>query len=101
MTGLKITDHVLEGENVEIVPCDKDSGVFSSGFPDTVVVHYTAAGSISSAVRTLTDPQVKASAHLVIGREGEIMQLVPFNKIAWHAGKSEYQGRKGLRRSAQ
>ena len=96
MTGLKITDHVLEGENVEIVPCDKDSGIFNSGFPDTVVIHYTAAGSISSAVRTLTDPQVKASAHLVIGREGEIMQLVPFNKIAWHAGKSEYQGRKGM-----
>jgi len=96
MTGLKITDHVLEGENVEIVPCDKDSGLFTNGLPDTVVLHYTAAGSVSSAVRTLTDLHVKASAHLVIGREGEIMQLVPFNKIAWHAGKSEYQGRKGL-----
>lgn len=27
----------------------------------------------------------KASAHLIIGRGGELVQLVPFDTVAWHA----------------
>ena len=34
------------------------------------------------------------SAHLVIGRQGEAYQLVPFDKRAWHAGESEFEGRR-------
>ena len=34
----------------------------------------------------------------VIGRGGEVFQLVPFNIEAWHAGKSWYAGRGGLNR---
>jgi N-acetyl-anhydromuramoyl-L-alanine amidase len=36
---------------------------------------------------------LKASAHALIRRDGQIVQYVPFNRRAWHAGKSEYQGR--------
>lgn len=36
---------------------------------------------------------VKVSAHLLIRRDGQILQFVPFNKRAWHAGVSEYDGR--------
>ena len=35
----------------------------------------------------------RVSAHLVIGRQGEAYQLVPFDKRAWHAGESEFEGR--------
>jgi AmpD protein len=34
-----------------------------------------------------------ASAHALIRRDGQIVQYVPFGQRAWHAGKSEYQGR--------
>jgi AmpD protein len=34
----------------------------------------------------------KVSAHILIRRGGEMVQFVPFNKRAWHAGKSEYKG---------
>lgn len=37
--------------------------------------------------------QLTVSSHLLIKRTGEIMQYVPFDKRAWHAGKSNYQGR--------
>lgn len=37
--------------------------------------------------------QLKVSSHLLIRREGEIVQYVPFHQRAWHAGVSEYQGR--------
>ncbi len=37
--------------------------------------------------------QLKVSAHLLIKRDGSCVQYVPFDKCAWHAGKSEYEGR--------
>jgi N-acetyl-anhydromuramoyl-L-alanine amidase len=37
--------------------------------------------------------QLKVSSHLVIKRTGKIEQYVPFDKRAWHAGQSNYQGR--------
>ena len=33
----------------------------------------------------------KVSAHILIRRDGEVVQFVPFNKRAWHAGQSEYK----------
>ena len=38
---------------------------------------------------------LKASAHALIRRDGQIVQYVPFHLRAWHAGQSEYQGRQG------
>lgn len=38
--------------------------------------------------------QLTVSAHILIRRTGEVVQYVPFDKRAWHAGKSEYEGRK-------
>lgn len=37
--------------------------------------------------------QLTVSSHLVIKRTGEIVQYVPFDKRAWHAGQSNYKGR--------
>lgn len=37
--------------------------------------------------------QLKVSAHILIKRDGSCVQYVPFNKRAWHAGKSAYEGR--------
>ena len=36
---------------------------------------------------------LKVSSHLLIKRDGDIVQYVPFNKRAWHAGVSSYQAR--------
>jgi AmpD protein len=37
---------------------------------------------------------LKVSCHLFIERNGQIHQYVPFNKRAWHAGKSMFNGAK-------
>lgn len=36
---------------------------------------------------------LRVSAHLLVRRDGGITQYVPFNKRAWHAGESCFQGR--------
>jgi len=36
---------------------------------------------------------LRVSAHLLIRRDGSLMQFVPFHKRAWHAGASNFRGR--------
>lgn len=37
---------------------------------------------------------LRVSSHLMINREGQVTQYVPLSKRAWHAGESEFKGRK-------
>ncbi|AZL85737.1 1,6-anhydro-N-acetylmuramyl-L-alanine amidase AmpD [Aliivibrio salmonicida] len=37
--------------------------------------------------------QFKVSAHCLIRRDGRVIQFVPFNSRAWHAGASSFAGR--------
>ncbi|MCU4177093.1 N-acetylmuramoyl-L-alanine amidase [Carboxylicivirga sp. N1Y90] len=95
-SNLSISDHLLKGDG--IIPYlleHTKGGEFQSSYPDSVIIHYTAGGSAESSARHLRNKDVKASAHLVIGRAGEIYQIVPFNYQAWHAGKSKYGSRVG------
>jgi N-acetyl-anhydromuramoyl-L-alanine amidase len=41
---------------------------------------------------------VRVSAHLFIDRRGRVIQFVPFDQSAWHAGVSDWRGRKGCNR---
>src|SRR5512137_485333 len=36
---------------------------------------------------------LRVSAHLLLRRDGEVVQYVPFQRRAWHAGVSSWQGR--------
>lgn len=68
--------------------------------PRFLVMHYTAGRSFESSVTYLCKPEAKASAHLVVGRAGEVAQLAPFDRIAWHAGTSHWHGLSSLNRYA-
>ena len=37
--------------------------------------------------------ELRVSSHLLIRRDGELVQYVPFHKRAWHAGVSSFRGR--------
>jgi len=37
--------------------------------------------------------QLRVSSHLLIRRDGEVVQYVPFHERAWHAGVSQFLGR--------
>jgi N-acetylmuramoyl-L-alanine amidase len=64
--------------------------------PRIVVMHYTASTSTAGSVAWLRTPASKASAHVVIAQDGTVTQLVPFDLVAWHAGKSELRDLRGL-----
>ena len=93
---MKIQEHWLHGPGIVRQQTNKHSGPVDG--PQLIVLHYTAGANALSSVEHLTHPQVQASAHLVIGREGTVWQLLPFHLAAWHAGLSHYQGRRGVNR---
>lgn len=87
---MKIINHRLDG-----VPFKASPNISGMMAPTGVIMHYTAGYTASSAIAILTNPSAKVSAHLVIDRDGSITQLVPFNRIAWHAGPSVLDGING------
>ncbi|RMH34838.1 MAG: N-acetylmuramoyl-L-alanine amidase [Nitrospirae bacterium] len=91
--ALAIDEHRLTGPQVAYRDTPNRGGVIT---PRYLVFHYTAGKSAESSVAWLTNPDAKASAHLVLGRDGRITQLAPFNIKTWHAGRSAWDGLKGL-----
>ena len=91
---MDILNHRLVDCEAVHLTCSKNTRPLVS--PDTIVLQYTAGTNALSTAYYLTRPDVAASAHLVIDRNGDIIQLVPFNVEAWHAGKSFHLGRVNL-----
>ena len=63
---------------------------------DTLILHYTGMPSAAAALERLRDPGAKVSAHYLIEEDGSVVQLVPEERQAWHAGVSHWQGRARL-----
>jgi N-acetylmuramoyl-L-alanine amidase len=66
------------------------------GAVDALILHYTGMPSPAAALDRLCDPDAKVSAHYLIDEDGSVVQLVPEERRAWHAGVSEWQGRAHL-----
>jgi N-acetyl-anhydromuramyl-L-alanine amidase AmpD len=54
-----------------------------------VVIH-VSEGSFLGTISWLRDPEAHASANFVVGRTGQVQELVPLHDIAWHAGNWAY-----------
>jgi len=90
---LRITpNHFVEG--IPVVPTPNKGGSLD---PTLLIVHDTAGAlDYRGSVSWLCNPQAKASAHFVIGRKGEVVQLASCRVKTWHAGKSSYLGRQNV-----
>lgn len=94
---MDILNHRLVDCEAVHLTCSKNTRPLAP--PDTIVLHYTAGSNGLASAHYLSPPRRdRASAHLVIDRKGDIIQLVPFNVEAWHAGKSFHLGRINLNR---
>lgn len=65
---------------------------FDARRPNFVIIHHTTNASVEQSLRVLTDPERKVSAHYLIGRDGRVIQIVPDDARAWHAGESYWGG---------
>lgn len=101
-------------DNGVLVPCDYIASPNFNERPDNevslLVIHNISlppgqfgTGCITdffcNQLNTKADPffseieGVRVSSHLVIERTGRVIQFVPFDKRAWHAGESSFDGR--------
>lgn len=106
LTAVRVKNHKLEGHWYRL---SKDVGRTLDD-PRFVVMHYTAGGSGAASrdymLKSPTQKQrllgeaakVYASAHVVVDRDGSVWQIVPFNRMARHAGTSSWKGLESLNR---
>lgn len=59
--------------------------------PKFLVIHYTAGGSLDGAIDQFRRPN-SVSCHYIIGKNGEPVQMVKHDDVAYHAGKSTWSG---------
>lgn len=93
---MKIKNDMLilsDGAAAKTAPTKKKGNKIA---PVGIVMHYTAGYTTAGDVDQLSRAPAAVSAHVVVGRDGEIVQIVPFNEVAWHAGPSQFKGMKGL-----
>ena len=101
-TGLLSTAHYLSSHNCDERPNPQDISL--------IVVHNISlpprqfgGDGINQLFGNQLNPdehpyyreihELRVSSHLLIRRDGEIVQYVPFHQRAWHAGESSYDGR--------
>jgi N-acetylmuramoyl-L-alanine amidase len=84
--------HLLDGVKRDLLP-----GGLEMRVQRFLVIHFTAGASGQSSINFWKTPDAKgASAHLVIERDGTVIQCRSFNRTCWHAGKSRWKGFNGL-----
>lgn len=97
-------------EGVQYLPTDNHDDRPNGMAVDTLVIHAISmppgeygSGDIERLFVNTLDFEahpffmsiagIRVSAHLLIRRNGEVVQFVPFTKRAWHAGASQFEGR--------
>ena len=61
-----------------------------------IVLHADASPNEKGCLSWIQSSQSKVSYHVLIGRDGTVYTCVPYDRRAWHAGKSEWHGEKDV-----
>ena len=93
---MKIKNHRLMNDDDTAVTFRQSPNMGGSVQHKYLVMHFTAGRNATESVDWLINKRAKASAHVVIGRDGSVTQLVPFDRVAWHAGASSWEGLEGM-----
>lgn len=75
----------------EVVPSpnhDERAG----GPPDIILLHYTGMENAEAALDRLRDTEARVSSHYFVYEDGRVVQMVPEERRAWHAGQSSWDG---------
>jgi N-acetyl-anhydromuramyl-L-alanine amidase AmpD len=54
-----------------------------------IVIHITDGGAnINGTISWFQNPAARVSSHYIVGQDGEVVQMVRHNDVAWHAGNA-------------
>ncbi len=86
-----------EGRRYLFKPADPTNydGKRTMDAPKYIIMHFTTGTEISTTINEFQSP-FTASAHLLIARDGRVIQFVPFNKSAFHVGFAFWEGESNL-----
>ena len=76
----------------DVVPSPNHDERKDGRAPDMILLHYTGMQTGEAALQRLCAPDSKVSAHYVVFEDGRIVQCVPEELRAWHAGVSSWAG---------
>ncbi len=94
-TGDRLTN---KGTPVDYIESSYVGGHFPQP-PKIAVMHFTFGGTARSSAEWFRSPKNPgSSAHLVIERDGSVIQCVTWDRVAWHAGRSRWRDLSGLNR---
>lgn len=99
--AIKDDEHVLrtdEGRRVQYIqahPNGYEPGK-SNPHPKFIIMHFTTGAKMESTISTFKNPSSGVSTHLLIGRDGRIVQFLPFDAIAHHSGYSWWERQSNL-----
>ena len=62
------------------------------GTPDLLILHYTGMVTADRACAWLCNPASRVSCHYLVDEQGIITQMAGEEMLAWHAGKSSWEG---------
>jgi N-acetylmuramoyl-L-alanine amidase len=61
-----------------------------------IVLHADASPTEKGCLSWLQSSESKVSYHALVGRDGKVYTVVPYDRRAWHAGKAEWNGHKDV-----
>lgn len=76
----------------QVVPSPNHDERADGQAPDILLLHYTGMPDENEALRRLCTPAAKVSAHYLVFEDGRVVQMVPEDRRAWHAGLSSWRG---------
>lgn len=83
----RLVDAKPDGLRLEFIP-DESAGPLR---PRIAVIHY-AVTETARATASVLNQREYCSCHVTVDKLGHVIQQVPFNRVAWHAGVSSYGG---------
>lgn len=87
---MEIKNHLLYTDTNEQVGFVETKNFGKVIKPMYIIIHFTAGTTAKSAIDWFKNTESQASAHFVIDKNGDITQMVPTNRRAWHAGTSKW-----------
>ena len=93
---MKVSNHRLVLDDDTPLPFVASPNVGATIVPELLIIHSTAGQTAAGAIAWLTNPKARVSAHVVIGSDGAVTQLVPFNRRAFHVGPGTWRDHTSL-----